>query len=190
MCRGFSRKVLFEGIPGHHNVLPPASTAAHPCRPAASPRLHSTSDSLGTARSRTGPRQSSAAARSGSTLFFAAGIAAVPFSGRPPITQIRPLCCVISAAPIPQKIPHDMQKQGRMSRWTMISVCWEVCYASPRDTPSTTPISPSSIMRLVPPEEKKGSEMPVLGMVLVTTAMLQNTCHAIWAMMPMPTSVQ
>ena len=52
-----------------------------------------------------------------------------------------------------------------MSRRTMISVCWEVCYASPRDTPSTTPISPSSIMRLVPPEEKKGSEMPVLGMV-------------------------
>ena len=48
----------------------------------------------------------------------------------------------------------------------------------------------SSRMRLVPPEEKKGSEMPVLGRVLVTTAMLQNTCHAIWAMMPMPTSVQ
>ena len=45
-------------------------------------------------------------------------------------------------------------------------------------------------MRLVPPEEKKGSEMPVLGRVLVTTAMLQNTCHAIWAMIPIPTSVQ
>ena len=56
----------------------------------------------------------------GSTLFFAAGIAAVPFSGRPPITQIRPLCCVISAAPIPQKIPHDMQKQGRMSRFEFV----------------------------------------------------------------------
>ena len=42
----------------------------------------------------------------------------------------------------------------------------------------------------MPPEEKKGSEMPVLGNVLVTTAMLQNTCHAICAMMPMPTSVQ
>ena len=53
-----------------------------------------------------------------------------------------------------------------------------------------TPISASSKIRLVPPEEKKGSEMPVLGRVLVTTAMLQNTCHAIWAMMPMPTSVQ
>ena len=26
----------------------------------------------------------------------------------------------------------------------------------------------------MPPEEKKGSEMPVLGRVLVTTAMLQN----------------
>ena len=71
-----------------------------------------------------------------------------------------------------------MQKQGRMSRWTMISVCWEVCYASPRDTPSTTPISPSSIMRLVPPEEKKGSEMPVLGMVLVTTATFSTACRA------------
>ena len=56
------------------------------------------------------------------SLFFAAGIAAVPFSGRPPITQIRPLCCVISAAPIPQKIPHDMQKQGRMSRFEFVIV--------------------------------------------------------------------
>ena len=32
------------------------------------------------------------------------------------------------------------------------------------------PISPSSIIRLVPPEEKKGRLMPVFGMVLVTTA--------------------
>ena len=48
----------------------------------------------------------------------------------------------------------------------------------PLDTPSTTPISPSSIMRLVPPEEKKGSEMPVLGMVLVTTATFSTACRA------------
>ena len=44
-----------------------------------------------------------------------------------------------------------------------------------------TPISASSRIRLVPPEEKKGSEMPVLAGVLVTTAMLQNTCQAICA---------
>ena len=111
-------RVLFEGIPAT-TMSAPCQWAAHPA-PRSSPRLHSTSDSLGTARSRTGPRQRSAAARSGSTLFFAAGIAAVPFSGRPPITQIRPLCCVISAAPIPQKIPHDMQKQGRMSRFEFV----------------------------------------------------------------------
>ena len=43
-------------------------------------------------------------------------------------------------------------------------------YVSPRDTDSTMPISPSSIIRLVPPEEKNGRLMPVLGMVLVTTA--------------------
>ncbi len=113
-------RVLFEGVPAT-TMSAPCQWAAHPA-PRSSPRLHSTSDSLGTARSRTGPRQSSAAARSGSTLFFAAGIAAVPFSGRPPITQIRPLCCVISAAPIPQKIPHDMQKQGRMSRFEFVNV--------------------------------------------------------------------
>ena len=41
-----------------------------------------------------------------------------------------------------------------------------------------------------PPDEKKGRLMPVFGMVLVTTAMLQNTCHAICAIMPMPTMVQ
>ena len=41
-----------------------------------------------------------------------------------------------------------------------------------------------------PPEEKKGRLMPVLGKVLVTTAMLQNTCHAICAIMPIPTMVQ
>ena len=46
-----------------------------------------------------------------------------------------------------------------------------------------TPISASSKIRLVPPEEKKGRLMPVLGRVLVT-------CHAICAMMPMPTMVQ
>ena len=39
-------------------------------------------------------------------------------------------------------------------------------------------------------QNQAGSEMPVLGRVLVTTAMLQNTCHAICAMMPMPTMVQ
>ena len=33
-------------------------------------------------------------------------------------------------------------------------------------------------MRLVPPEEKKGSEMPVLGMVLVTTATFSTACRA------------
>ena len=51
-------------------------------------------------------------------------------------------------------------------------------------------MSPSGINKLVPPDEKKGRLMPVLGRVLVTTAMLQNTCHAICAMMPMPTMVQ
>ena len=55
-----------------------------------------------------------------------------------------------------------------------------------RFTLSSTPISPSSITRLVPPEEKKGRLMPVLGMVLVTTAMFMSTCRVIWAMIPMP----
>ena len=126
-------KVLFEGIPAT-TMSAPCQWAAHPA-PRSSPRLHSTSDSLGTARSRTGPRQRSAAARSGSTLFFAAGIAAVPFSGRPPITQIRPLCCVISAAPIPQKIPHNMQKQGRMSRFEFVNVFVSLSRRATRQQP-------------------------------------------------------
>ena len=51
-------------------------------------------------------------------------------------------------------------------------------YVSPRDTDSTMPISPSSIIRLVPPEEKNGRLMPVLGMVLVTTAIFSTACRA------------
>ena len=50
--------------------------------------------------------------------------------------------------------------------------------------------SASSKIGLVPPDEKNGRLMPVFGMVLVTTAMLQNTCQAICAIMPIPTMVQ
>ena len=49
---------------------------------------------------------------------------------------------------------------------------------SPRETESTMPISPRSIIRLVPPEEKNGRLIPVLGMVLVTTAMFSTACRA------------
>ena len=82
-------RVLHTGVP-LTTTSAPCRRASHPA-PRSSARQHSTSDRAGTARSRTVPRQSSAAARSGSTLFFAAGTAAVPFSGLPPITQIRPL---------------------------------------------------------------------------------------------------
>ena len=46
-------------------------------------------------------------------------------------------------------------------------------YVSPLETDRTMPISPRSIIRLVPPEEKKGRLMPVFGMVFVTTQMLR-----------------
>ena len=39
------------------------------------------------------------------------------------------------------------------------------------------PISPSSIIRLVPPEEKKGRLMPVFGIVFVTTAIFKTACR-------------
>lgn len=64
---------------------------------------------------RTGRWQSSAAARSGSTLFFAAGTRTVPFKGHPPVTTICSALCAISAAPIPQKIPQAMQRERGMS---------------------------------------------------------------------------
>ena len=51
-------------------------------------------------------------------------------------------------------------------------------YVSPLETDKTMPISPRSIIRLVPPEEKKGRLMPVFGMVLVTTAMFSTACKA------------
>ena len=46
-----------------------------------------------------------------------------------------------------------------------------------RDTDRTMPISPSSMSRLVPPDEKNGRLMPVLGIVFVTTAMLRIACR-------------
>lgn len=44
------------------------------------------------------------------------------------------------------------------------------------DTDSTMPISPSSINKLVPPDEKNGRLMPVFGIVFVTTAMFSIAC--------------
>lgn len=44
------------------------------------------------------------------------------------------------------------------------------------DTDSTMPISPSSINKLVPPDEKNGRLMPVFGIVFVTTAMFRIAC--------------
>ncbi len=38
------------------------------------------------------------------------------------------------------------------------------------------PISPSSISKLVPPEEKNGRLIPVFGIVFVTTAMFKMAC--------------
>lgn len=47
------------------------------------------------------------------------------------------------------------------------------------DTDSTMPISPSSINKLVPPDEKNGRLMPVFGIVFVTTAMFRIAC-SVW----------
>ena len=48
-----------------------------------------------------------------------------------------------------------------------------------------TPICASCMVSAVPPALKKGREMPVLGMELVTTAMFRSACHPIWAVRPM-----
>ena len=49
---------------------------------------------------------------------------------------------------------------------------------------STMPISNICRIRDVPPEEKKGREMPVLGMEFVTTAMFSTVCRATLAISP------
>ena len=110
VCPG---RVLWTGLPESATSLP-CHWAVQPA-PRSSARLHSTSESLGTPRSRTGRWQSSAAARSGRTLFFAAGTRTVPFKGHPPVTTICSALCAISAAPIPQKIPQAMQREREMS---------------------------------------------------------------------------
>ena len=58
-------------------------------------------------------------------------------------------------------------------------------YVSPRDTDSTMPSSPSSIIRLVPPEEKNGRLMPVLGMVLAPVLSLLFGGFTLHAMRPL-----
>ena len=42
--------------------------------------------------------------------------------------------------------------------------------------------------RLVPPEEKNGRLMPVLGMLLVTTAILSTACRMTWVTKPTTSS--
>ena len=49
---------------------------------------------------------------------------------------------------------------------------------------STIPISANCITSAVPPKLKKGKEIPVLGIRLVTTPMFKNTCTASRVMMP------
>ena len=71
------------------------------------------------------------------------------------------------------------------------SACCRFCWATVRALPAremliNNPISASNIKRLVPPEEKNGRLMPVLGSSAVLTPMWQNICHATCAVMPMP----
>ena len=46
------------------------------------------------------------------------------------------------------------------------------------------PISKICSIRAVPPDEKNGSEMPVLGIELVTTAIFKIVCSAILVVKP------
>jgi hypothetical protein len=129
----------------------------------------------------------------------------VPFSGMPPVMIRSP---PMQKAPVPQKIPHAMRREGFLFILSAVVsfVCPVICgcagrgccrfmagnarfYVSPRDTDSTMPISPSSIIRLVPPEEKNGRLMPVFGATLVTTAMWIMACQAICDIMPIPSIV-
>ena len=52
------------------------------------------------------------------------------------------------------------------------------------------PISNISIISEVPPAEKKGSEMPVFGTRLLTTAMLRMVWMATWAVIPVTTRAE
>ena len=83
MIRRPPRSTLFP-----YTTLFRSHRAAQPT-PRKSAMQCSTSARRGTAWSRTSPVQSSDAAKSGRTLFFAAGIFTLPFSGRPPVTTIR-----------------------------------------------------------------------------------------------------
>ena len=52
------------------------------------------------------------------------------------------------------------------------------------------PISKICKASAVPPDEKKGSEIPVLGMELVTTAILRMVCSATLVVSPYTVSAQ
>ena len=54
---------------------------------------------------------------------------------------------------------------------------------------SSTPISASCIISAVPPYEKNGSEMPVGGIALLTTAIFSSACKPICMVKPTATSI-
>ena len=93
----------------------PCTVMSLPCQRAVQPApcksstLVSTSARCGTCRKRTVPLHKRAAASSGSTLFLAAGMCTVPFSGMPPVMIRSP---PMQKAPVPQKIPHAMRREG------------------------------------------------------------------------------
>ena len=93
----------------------PCTVMSLPCQRAVQPApcksstLVSTSARCGTCRKRTVPLHKRAAASSGNTLFLAAGMCTVPFSGMPPVMIRSP---PMQKAPVPQKIPHAMRREG------------------------------------------------------------------------------
>ena len=157
VCPG---RVLWTGLPESATSLP-CHWAVQPA-PRSSARLHSTSESLGTPRSRTGRWQSSTAARSGSTLFFAAGTQTVPFKGHPPVTTICSALCAISAAPIPQKDTTGYAKGARNvnpsdSTRVWCVICSSLFKMKPLRPRSGTSIRPPSVANATSPSGRRES---------------------------------
>lgn len=186
----------------------PCTASAAPCQPAAAhaPQQGKTILHVGQARHILQPHRPAAQQRScqqrSSAPFLAAGTSTLPCKGRPPVmiqspAMSRPLLCkrypmvcktrVFGQRNALKRFPLSAGFVRSFVRFFRLS-CTDISpfqagnaglyQLSPWETESTMPISPRSIIRLVPPEEKKGRLMPVFGMVLVTTAIFSTACSA------------
>lgn len=113
LCRCLPRQGALDRLPESATSLP-CHWAVQPA-PRSSARLHSTSESLGTPRSRTAAGRAVQPPEAAVRCFLLPGHGPFRSKATHPLPRSGSALCAISAAPIPQKIPQAMQRERGMS---------------------------------------------------------------------------